>query len=174
MAPLHAFTSTGLVNGTTYFFVVSAVNDAGQSANSSQVSATPQGQTTPPPGTGGVTVTPVAAASGPWFNEQQLRIANTAPITALSVTIVLQRTGGISFSGQYNTVGGQIAQSNSSTATTVTYQFTLGAGQTLGPATNRLFAAQSSGTGTVHPMAGDTFTVTYTTGGQNFTQTNHF
>jgi Glycoside hydrolase family 44/Fibronectin type III domain len=39
-------TDTGLTNGTAYFYVVSAVNSAGQSANSSQVSATPTGSAT--------------------------------------------------------------------------------------------------------------------------------
>lgn len=35
------FTNTGLVNGTAYFYVVSARNPAGESANSSPVTATP-------------------------------------------------------------------------------------------------------------------------------------
>lgn len=36
-----SYTNTGLVNGTTYYYVVSAVNAFGESSNSVQVSATP-------------------------------------------------------------------------------------------------------------------------------------
>jgi hypothetical protein len=36
-----SFTNTGLTNGTTYYYVVSAVNTQGESANSSQVSGVP-------------------------------------------------------------------------------------------------------------------------------------
>jgi uncharacterized membrane protein len=125
-------------------------------------------------GTGGVTITPAVNANGPWFNEQAIRLNNTANLTALSVTITIQRTTGVGFNGQYNTVGGQILQTNTVAATTITYQFTLAAGQTLGAGTNRMFAAQMSGSGTIHPTAGDTWVVTYTTGGVAFTQTGHF
>jgi fibronectin type 3 domain-containing protein len=37
----NSYTNTGLTNGTTYYYVVSAVNAGGESANSAQVSATP-------------------------------------------------------------------------------------------------------------------------------------
>jgi hypothetical protein len=46
-----SFTNTGLTNGTTYYYVVSAVNTQGESANSSQVSGVPAQQTAPPTGT---------------------------------------------------------------------------------------------------------------------------
>ena len=124
-------------------------------------------------GNGGVTVTPVVVQNTPWFNEEDLRVANTGTLTALSVTIVVQRTTGVSFSGQYNTVGGQIAQANSSTSSAVTYTFTLNSGQTLSPG-SYTFAAQSSGNGTTHPVAGDTYSVSYTTGNQTLTQTGTF
>jgi hypothetical protein len=125
-------------------------------------------------GGGNVTATAVVAQHGPYFNEERVSLSNTTSLTALSVTIVVQRTTGVSFSGQYNTIGGQIHQTNSSTSSAVTYQFDLAAGQTVSPGSGFIFAAQSSGSGTDHPTAGDTFTVTATTGGVASTQTGHF
>ncbi len=42
------FTDNSVSNGTTYYYVVSALNSAGESANSSQVLATPQAPILPP------------------------------------------------------------------------------------------------------------------------------
>jgi hypothetical protein len=125
-------------------------------------------------GTGGVSVTPVINSNGAFFNDEGVKLSNTAAITSLSVTITIQATTGVTFSGQYNTVGGQIAQSHSSTAAAITYQYALSSGQTLAPGTGWLFAAQAGGNGTVHPTTGDMFSVTYTTGGATFTQSGHF
>lgn len=45
-----SFSDTAVTNDTTYFYVVSAVNSSGESANSVQASATPKQGTTPPAG----------------------------------------------------------------------------------------------------------------------------
>lgn len=44
-----SYTNTGLTNGTTYYFVVSAQNSGGESANSAQASATPTAGSGAPP-----------------------------------------------------------------------------------------------------------------------------
>lgn len=128
----------------------------------------------PAVGNGGVTITPVVNSNSAFFNEEGVKITNNGTITSLTVTVTLQATTGVAFSGQYNTVGGQISQSHSSSAAAITYQWSLTPGQTLAAGTGWLFAGQASGNGTVHPVAGDTFTVTYTTGGATFTQSGEF
>jgi endoglucanase len=148
---------------------VTLTGTSGSVSRSATVSLTVTGG-----GGGTVTATPVVATNSPWFNELQLRLANTGTLTALTVTVVVQRTAGVSYSGQYNTVGGQMTQASSSTTAAITYTFTLNAGQTLPAATARTFAVQTSGNGTVHPTAGDTWAVVYTSGGQQFTTSGTF
>ncbi len=192
-----AFTATGLPSGVTATFNPQTTTTSGTSsvvtfaASSTAPAATAVAVTitgtggslartttvsltvTTGGGTGGVTVTPVVSTNSPWFNEEQVQVANTGAITAMSLTVAIQRTTGISFGGQYNTVGTSITQSNTSTPSTVTYTFNLAAGQSLSPG-SYTFAAQTSGTGTAHATTGDTWTMNYTTGGQNFTQSGHF
>src|SRR6202171_2874483 len=52
-----SYTDTGLTNGTKYYYVVSAYNSAGQSANSTEVSVTPVASPTPPPAPTNLTAT---------------------------------------------------------------------------------------------------------------------
>ena len=168
------YTDTGLTDGTTYYYTVAAVNSAGSSPASPETSATPKaGSTNGGSGSGGssgVTATgTVASGSGPYYGEEDVTLSHTAPITALTLTLAVQKTAGISYNGQYNTVGNSITDTHTDGASAVTYQFTLAPGQTLGPGTNQLFAAQFNGNGSVHAFAGDTYTVTYTSNGQTAT-----
>jgi hypothetical protein len=163
-----SFTDPGLSNGTTYFYKVAAVNSAGTSPLSNETSAKPVDQSTDT-----VTVaTSLASGSGPWWGENDLKITNSAPISALSLTITVKITTGVSYNGQYNTAGA-FAQTHSETSSTVTYTFTLNSGQTLNPG-SWLFASQYGGTGTAHPISGDTYALTYTSDGQSKTLSGTF
>jgi hypothetical protein len=128
-------------------------------------------------GSGGtVTATPVVVNNSPWYRDLAVRLSNPTALTALTVTVVIQRTPGVTYNGMYNTVGGQILQSNTgnTNAATITYIWTLAAGQTLGAGTGWQFSAQAGGNGTAHPTTGDTYTVSYTTGGQSFSVSGAF
>jgi hypothetical protein len=192
-----AFTATGLPSGVTATFspqsttgntstltlaasATATLGNATVTINASSGSATPAHSTTVAltvgGGTGGgATASGAVTSNSPWFIEEQVRLDNPSPITAMTVTITVARNpSGLSVSGQYNTVGGTVTQSTSSTATQLVYTFTLGAGQTLAAGTGRVFAAQIGGTGTAHPTAGDGWSVTYTSGGTTTTVSGGF
>jgi len=130
---------------------------------------------TPAPGAGSkATITPRVSQASPWYHESRILISHTKPITALSVRITFQKNDRWSLNGAYNTVGSVIRQSTSNTAKALIYRFELQPGQTITPGQNRLFAAQANGSGEVHPVAGDSYSVTYIMDGVTRTITGHF
>jgi Glycosyl hydrolase family 79, N-terminal domain len=118
-------------------------------------------------GAGPATFTGKAGSNSAWFDEDDVVLSTSSPITALTLTITVP-AGNVTYNGAYNTIGSQIAQSHSS-GSSIVYTFTLGSGQTIG-AGSFTFAGQMNGNGTSHPASGDTWSVTYTAGGTTFTQ----
>jgi cellulose 1,4-beta-cellobiosidase len=98
-----SFTNTGLTNGTTYFYVVTAVNASGESGNSTQVSATPQGLAPAPPT--GLSVTP---------GNAQVSLSWNASSGATSYNVKRSTVSG----GPYTTVGSPSTTSFTNTGLT--------------------------------------------------------
>lgn len=79
--------------------------------------------------------------------------------------MVVLRTPGIDYAGQYTTFpGGIVTATHTVSAGQILYTYTLVAGQTLPPGTWRI-GSSYSGNGTPHPAGGDSYAVTATGGG---------
>ncbi|WP_246070394.1 extracellular catalytic domain type 1 short-chain-length polyhydroxyalkanoate depolymerase [Paenibacillus kobensis] len=143
-----SYTNTGLTNGTTYYYVVSASNSAGESANSSQASATP---------TSGTQVQVPAAPAGltATAGNAQVALSWTASTGAASYTVKRSTTSG----GPYTNVAtGVTTTSYTNTALTngTTYYYVVSAANSAGESSNSTQASAvptsgggSTGTGTL-------------------------
>jgi hypothetical protein len=137
------FTNTGLTNGTTYFFVVSAVNSSGESANSNQASATPQNAQSPPPAPTTLMATPGSGLVSLTWN---------ASSGATSYNVKRSTTNG----GPYTTVASGVTSTsftNTGLTNGTTYFFVVSAVNSFGESGN---SNQASAT-PVQPSTGDIF-----------------
>jgi len=122
---------------------------------------------------GPATTTTKVQVNTAYFTEEDVILSTPAGITALTLTITVQITPGLTFSGMFQNIFGAITQTHVTGPTTITYTFVLQPGNTIPPGT-WTFAAQMGTTGIVHNVHGDTFTLSYTSGGQSFSQSGAF
>ena len=95
-----SFTDTGLTNGTAYFYVVTAVNSAGEGANSAEVSETPVAPSTPAAGSVTITANPSSTKT----ISKYIYGANIPAVTGITVptaSLTIDRLGGNRWTG-YN------------------------------------------------------------------------
>jgi fibronectin type 3 domain-containing protein len=119
------FTDSGLTNGTAYYYVVSALNSAGESTNSSQVSATPVAPATPP-----AIPTGLQATAG----NTLVSLAWTASTGATSYHVKRSTTSG----GPYTQVAAPSTTSDTDTGLTngTTYYYVVSAVNAAGESAN--------------------------------------
>jgi hypothetical protein len=133
------YADTSLTNGTTYYYVVTAVNATGQSGNSNQATATPAAAPTAP-----VPPLNLTATGG----NQQVSLAWTASTGATSYNVKRAATNG----GPYTTVASPAGTSYTDTTVTngTTYYYVVTAVSASGESAN---SNQASATPSATPPA---------------------
>jgi fibronectin type 3 domain-containing protein len=123
------YTDTAVTNGTTYYYVITAVNATGESANSAQVSATPQA---PLP----------AAPTAPTLTGQSGNSQNTLTWTASSGATSYEVKRSTMATGPYTTITSSVYSNVYSTYTDTsvvngtTYYYVVSASNTGGSSSN--------------------------------------
>jgi fibronectin type 3 domain-containing protein len=140
-----SYTDTGLTNSVKYFYVVSAVNSGGESANSSEVSATPLAPANPPAAPTGLQAT---------GGNAQISLSWNASAGAASYNLKRSTTTG----GPYNTAVASPTLTNytdTNVTNGTTYYYVVSAVNTAGQSAN---SAQTSATPAA-PTANVTITI---------------
>ena len=99
-----------------------------------------------------------------WWGEDDVHIVSNQQVTALSVTVTVQKTPGVTFSGQFVNAG-NFTSTYTENGSVLIFNYQLSPGAVLNPGTTLLIGSQYRGNGTPHPSSGDTFSVSATAAG---------
>jgi Tfp pilus assembly protein PilE len=127
--------------------------------------AAPTKTTTTAPASNGVTATPSSLNYSYYGGQNDLAVRTTKPITALSITINVAKTTGVTYNSEFNSFAGDAGTQGWSNGNgVITYTYVLNSGHTIpvGSPSGSL-GAQFGGTGSPRVASGDTWTVTSTT-----------
>lgn len=182
-SPLYTIT---IVNGVLMVAAPSTATPAPYDATNSCGSANDSTTTTtiPPPTTttttpvnpsNGVTVTPSSSTDSNDGGQETLSVANSSSISALTVTINVVKTMGVTHDSQANSFqSGAFKQSSKTSNGVIVYTSTLKSGKNIPAGSGGTVSAVFDGKGTAHEMSGDTWSVVSTSGGINSTLTGNF
>ena len=150
-----SYSDTAVVNGTPYFYQVSSTNAAGESGNSSEVSATPND----PP----ATPTGLNAIAG----DNQVTLAWTGSAGAVSYSIKRSTTSGSGYSTVGSTTAPTTAYTDATAVKHTQYFYVISAVSGYGESSNSSPEATATPTGPDGPNAYEPFN--YPTGAGNLT-----
>jgi prepilin-type N-terminal cleavage/methylation domain-containing protein len=135
----------------------------------------PPTTTTTAPPSNGVTATPSSSNYSYYGGQERLDFTNSSSITAMSITIDVAQTTGVTYNSQFNSFpGGALTQGDTTSGGVIAYTFVLGSRQTIPANYSGEVGAQWGGTGSVRVTTGDTWTVTSTSGGITSTLSGTF
>jgi hypothetical protein len=140
-----SYVDSSLTNGTKYFYVVSALNAAGESANSAEASATPTAPANPPPAPANLQAT---------AGNAQVSLTWSASTGATSYNVKRSTTSG----GPYSQIATPSSNSYTDTGLTngTTYYYVVSAVDSVGQSVN---SAQASATPTATANPDVTITI---------------
>ena len=161
-----ATTTTAPAPATSTTTTTAAPTTTTTAARTTTTTAAPTTTTTAAPVANGVTATPTTNTYGGYGGQDIVTLSNTKAITALTVTINVARTTGVTTNGGYNSLPGGVGSAAWSTGSGVyTYTYTLTSGSIPARYSNGQVAAQYAGTGSPRVTSGDTWRVVSTSNG---------
>jgi len=160
------------------FGTPNACSGAGSTAATTTTTTSPPTTTTTttaPPTSNGVTATPTSDNYNNHGGQERITVTNSSSITAMTISISVAKTTGVTHKSQSNSFpGGDLTQSSRTSGGVIGYTFVLKSRKSIPAGSSGIVYAQFNGTGSVHAMSGDTWRVTSTANGITTTLTGTF